>query len=71
MRGLEEAGLGATGVGEGAALVAEELGFDEVLGHRGAVEVHEGRTGPRARSMEHAGDQPLAAACLALEEHGG
>ena len=71
MRSLEEAGLGAAGIGEGSALVAEQLGLDKMLGHRGAVEIHEGRPRARARSMEHAGDQPFATARLALEQHGG
>ncbi len=71
MRGQEEAGLGTAGIREGTALVAEQLGLDEMLRHRSAVEIHKGRARPWAHPVEHAGDQPLAAARLALEQHGG
>ncbi len=39
MSSLEQAGLGAPGVSEGAAFVAEELGLQQRLGDRGTVDV--------------------------------
>jgi hypothetical protein len=69
VRGLKEAGLGVARVGEGAALEAEQLGLQEGLGNRGAVDVDERRLAPRAGSMKRPGDQALAATRLALEEN--
>src|SRR5262249_33797165 len=40
--GLDQARLGAIRTGEGAFLVTEELGFEESLGERAAVDAHEG-----------------------------
>src|SRR5690606_30623967 len=51
---LEEAGFGAAGVGERSALVAEELGLQEVRGDRSAVDVHEGPRGSRAVEVDRA-----------------
>jgi hypothetical protein len=66
--GLEEATLGAAGIGEGALLEAEELGLEEGLRDGGAVDVDEGGAAAGAVAMEQAGDQALAGAGLALEE---
>ena len=41
--GLEQALVGADRAGEGAFLVAEELRFEQVLGHGAAVDGDEGR----------------------------
>jgi len=68
VRGLEEARLGAPRVGEGAALVAEHLGFEQGLGDRRAVDVHEGPIRARPGPMDHPGEQPLARAGLALDQ---
>ncbi len=68
VRGLEEAGLGAPGVGKGAALEAEHLRLEEGLGDRGAVDVHEGSVRARARPVEHPREEPLARAGLPLDQ---
>ena len=50
---LEQAALLRLGVGEGAALVTEELALEQALGHRGAVDLDEravlAADGPAAR----------------------
>ena len=56
--------------GEGALLVAEELALDERGGQGGAVELDEGPLPPGAQRVEGVGDEVLAHAGLALEEHG-
>src|SRR6185369_7876459 len=61
---LEQAGAGGLGVGEGALLVAEELGLDERLRQRGAVHFDEGAVAPAPGGVEGAGDVSLAAAGL-------
>jgi hypothetical protein len=38
---LEEARFGLAGIGEGAALEAEQLGLEQGLGDRGAVDLHQ------------------------------
>ena len=58
------------GAGEGALLVAEELAFEQRLGERGAVDGHEGAAGARAAAVEGAGDELLARAALAAQQHG-
>src|SRR5258706_5349594 len=55
--------------GEGAALVAEELGLDQLLGDRRAVDLDEGALAPRGEGVHRAGHQLLAGAVLALDEH--
>jgi hypothetical protein len=52
---LKEAGLGLPRVREGAALESEQLGFEQVRRNRRAVDVHERRVAPRARTMDHPG----------------
>ena len=68
VRGLEQPGLGPARIGEGAPLVAEQLGLEQRLGDRRAVDVDEGAARARARAMDHAGDEALAGAGLALEQ---
>src|SRR5438876_660487 len=51
MGSLEEPGFRAARVREGAALEAEELGFEQGLGDRGAVDVHEGPVRARAGAV--------------------
>ena len=51
-------------------LVAEELALDECRGQGGAVELDEGPPPPRAQRVEGVGEEVLAHAGLALEEHG-
>jgi hypothetical protein len=50
------------------AFVAEELRFDQMLRHRSAVEVHEGRVSARTGAVQDSGDQSLATACLTQEQ---
>ena len=68
---LEAAGLGADRAGEGAALVAEELGLHQVLGDGGAVDLDEGLVAAARVLVEGARDQLLAGAALAGDEHRG
>ncbi len=68
VRGLEEAGLGAPRVGEGAALEPEHLRLEEGFGNRGAVDVDERTGGTRSRLVDHSREQPLAGARFALDE---
>ena len=68
VRGLEDARAVAVGAGEGAAGVAEEVGEQQGLRQRGAVDRHERRRGARARAMDPAGDQLLAGAALAEDQ---
>ena len=67
--GFEEAGLVAVGAGEGAADVAEELGFEERLNHGRAVEDNV-LAFDAAAGMEGAGDEVFAGAGCALDERG-
>src|SRR5262249_49146602 len=71
MRGLEEPGLGASRVGVRAALVAEQLGFQEGLRNRGAVDVDERPRGSGAGSVQQTGQEPLAGAGVALDQDRG
>jgi hypothetical protein len=57
------------GVGEGAALVAEELGLQQVVGQGTAVDGHERPAAACAPGMHGARRQFLAAAGLALDQH--
>jgi hypothetical protein len=59
----------ALGAGEGAALVAEQLGLDERLGQAAAVDHHERIRLALAVTMDLVGDHVLARAGLALQEH--
>ena len=56
---------------ETALLVAEELRFDERGRQRPAVDRDERPGAARARFMDRARDQLLAAAAFAAHEHGG
>src|SRR5262249_44953075 len=67
---LEEADLAPLGAGEGAALVPEQLALEERLGERGAVELDVGLAGALAATVDLLGDDLLADAGLAEEEHG-
>ena len=59
------------GAGERALLVAEQLALEQVLGQRGAVLADEELVAPRALIVHGRGDELLAGAGLALDEHGG
>jgi hypothetical protein len=64
----EEAGTRVARVGEGAFDVPEELAFEEVLRHRGAVDGHEGPVLARALRVQRPRDEFLARAALAGDE---
>jgi hypothetical protein len=70
-RRLERADAGRAGAGEGAGLVAEQLGLEQVRRDRAAVDDHERAVAARALEMQRLGGELLAGAALALEEHGG
>ena len=67
---LEEALLVVVGAGERALLVAEQLALEQVLRHRRAVLRHEQLVAPARPGSGRRGDQLLAGAGLALDEHG-
>ena len=69
--GLKEPRLGASRVRERARLEAEELGLDEVLGERGAVDRLERPGHARAGVVDGPREQALAGSRLALEENRG
>ena len=57
--------------GEGALLVAEQLALDQPLRDRPAVDLDQRPVPARAPLVQRAGDQLLAGAGLAGEQHGG
>ena len=57
---LEAADPLADRPGEGAALVAEELAFEQPGGNRGTVQLDEGLVAPGAEGVDGAGHQLLA-----------
>ena len=59
------------GAGEGTALVAEELGLEELEGEGGAVDLDEGALAAGGAVVDGAGDELLADAGLAPDEDGG
>ncbi len=67
---FEAADLARDGAGEGALLVAEELALQQSHGNGGAVDLDEGAPAPRAAIVNGAGDQLLAGAGFALDQHG-
>ena len=67
---LQQAALLQPGVGERATLVTEQLALEELLGQGGTRDVHERPRRPIARVMNHLGNQILAGAAFAGEEHG-
>src|SRR5207247_8469108 len=54
---------------EGALLVAEQLGLDQLVRDRGAVDLDERLLAPRRPGVDGAGHQLLAAAVLAPDQH--
>ena len=69
MRLFEPALPGADGAGERAAHVAEDLGFEQVLRDRAAVERDELLPAPRARVMDRARHDFLAGAGFAADQN--
>src|SRR6202795_1159296 len=68
VRQLELAPAARDGAGEGAPLVAEELGLDQLLRHGGAVDLYEGSLGASGAGVDGARDQLLARAALAVDQ---
>ena len=66
---LEQALLVRDRAGEGAAHVAEQLGLEQPLGQRAAVDRHERAARARAVAVDGARDQLLAGAGLSGHEH--
>jgi hypothetical protein len=67
--GLHQAGLALAGIGEGALLVAEQLGLDQLRRQRAAVQLDEGHAHGAGPEVQRAGDQFLAGAGLAVDQH--
>ena len=70
-RQLETAGLVLFGVGKGPGLVAEELGFQQGIRQGAAVHGHKGPLLALGQGMDGPGEELLARARLAQQEHGG
>ena len=68
---LEPADAAGHGTGEGAALVPEQLGFEQVFGDGRTVDRDERATGATAVAMHEACDHLLAGAALAGDQHAG
>src|SRR6185436_7786492 len=70
VRQLEAALLARFGAGEGAFLVAEQLGLDQAVGQRGAADFDERLLRAQRAVVDGVGDQLLAGARLAADQHG-
>ena len=70
MRHLELAELARRRAGERALLVAEQLGLEQGLGNRGAVDGDKRSVGARTERVQRAREQLLAGAALAFDQHG-
>ncbi len=57
------------GAGEGAFLVTEQLGLDQLAGDRRAVHGDQRRLGPRARPVQRLDQHLLADAGFAVDQH--
>ena len=69
MGALEAAGRRLLGAGIGALLHAEQLGLDQLLRQRAAIDRHEGRVGAAAGLVQRPGEHLLADAGLAEQQH--
>ena len=69
LRRLEDAGAVALGAGERAPHVAEEVGQQQALRHRGAVDGDERRAATAAAAVDLARRELLASAALAEDQH--
>ena len=67
---LETSGTRPDGAGEGAALVAEQLGFEQTFGDRGGVDGDQRAILARAQPVDGARQDLLARAALALDQDG-
>src|SRR5262250_3881314 len=68
MRKLEEPGLGLVGARERAALIPEQLRFEQIVGNRRTVDVDERSSRAGARPVDGPHDEALAGAGLAAQE---
>jgi len=68
---LEVTDVSARRPGEGAGLVAEELGFQQRPGNPGTVDHHEGSIAPRAQPVNGPRDHVLPRAAGPRDEHVG
>ena len=66
---LELADAQVAGAGEGALLVAEQLALEQLRRQRGAVHLHERARPPRRPAVQLAGDDVLADAAFAAQQH--
>ena len=71
VRLFEQADARVDGAREGALGVAEELGFEQMIGQRGAVDGHHAGRRPAARNMQRARGHFLAGAGFAGDENRG
>ena len=71
MSDLQQAGLGLSGIGKRAAFEPEELGFEQLVGNRRAVDVDECRVRARALLVNEMRDEPLACPGFPLYQHRG
>jgi hypothetical protein len=69
MRDVQQARLCLPGVRERTAFEAEQLGLEQCLGDRRAVDFDEGRRRTRTVCMNERGDQPFASSRLAFDEN--
>jgi hypothetical protein len=71
MRGLEKPRLGTVRIGEGTPLEAEQFRLEQRLRDGRTVDVDERPLRPRALAMQHARDESLPRAGIALKEDRG
>src|SRR5205085_3923042 len=69
IRDLDQAALRLPRVGKGAALVAEELSFQQMRREGGAIDLDKARLRLSARVMERSRNEVLARPALAEQEH--
>src|ERR1019366_10464769 len=70
VRHFQQSRLGRPGIGESAALVAEQLALAEGFRNRRAVEGNKAHAASRAALVQNVGDDILAYARLALQQDG-
>ena len=69
MSDLQQSGLGLPGIGERATFVPEELGFEQSIGNRRAVDIDECRIRARAHPVNDVRNEPFACPCFPLYQH--
>ena len=71
MSDLQQSGLGLSGVGKRATFESEELGFEQRVGNRRAVDVDECRIRARAHPVNDVRNEPFACPRFTLYQHRG